>query len=127
MEGICGNLFTRPNLLDAPGQVVQGHKHNFDHMTIFWRGWWLVEAELPDGRIITRQFASENYERNENELSGHDYKPVGAHCLIRADVKHKITLLGCDKRGGLFWCVYAHRSPQGEVTQQATGFEAAYH
>jgi len=102
-EFTSGNIHVRPNALKA-GESVGGHTHNFDHTTIFFSGKWRVKATLPDGRKRVRTFEAP------------------AHCLIRADVIHDITAI----ETGLFWCVYSHRTPQGEVVQEYTGWEEAY-
>lgn len=104
-EFVSGNIFVRPNALANIGDKVDGHTHNFDHTTIFFRGSFHVKATLPDGRVIERDFVAPD------------------HCLIRADVTHEITALEPDS---LFWCVYAHREPQGRITQSYTGWEKAY-
>ncbi len=59
----------------------------------------------PDGTVMEKNFQSPNY------------------LLIKAEDKHEITAL---EDGTEFWCVYSHRTPQGEVTQEATGWEDAY-
>lgn len=104
MEYASGNIYIRPNKL-AKGQMVHGHTHNFDHTTIFFKGAFRVKATRPDGSVIERDFAAP------------------AHCLILADVKHEITALEPDSE---FWCVYSHRTPQGDIVQQFTGWEPAY-
>lgn len=105
-EWVSGNVFIRPNQLKRVGDKIDGHKHNFDHTTIFFRGRFNVKAKLPDGRVIEREFAAPS------------------HCLIKADVEHEITALEDDSE---FWCVYSHRDPQGRVTEQFTGWEKAYY
>ena len=99
------NIFVRPNHLERAGDKVDGHKHNFDHTTIIYTGAVHVKAELPDGRVLERDFRAPDY------------------FLVRADVEHEITALE-DKT--IFWCVYAHRDPQGRVVQRHTGWDESY-
>lgn len=103
-EWISGNVFIRPNEL-AKGDVTQGHTHNFDHTTIVFKGAILIRAETPDGRRIEREFRAP------------------AHALILAHVRHEITAL---EDGTVYWCVYSHRTPQGDVTEHYTGWTEAY-
>ena len=63
-----GNIFIRPNRLEKAGDRTEGHKHNFDHVTIVYAGGIHVSATLPNGEKIEREFRAP------------------AHCLIRADV-----------------------------------------
>lgn len=105
MEWVSGNIFIRPNTLAKAGDVTGGHTHNFDHTTVVFKGAIRVKATLPDGSVIERDFAAP------------------AHCLIRADSMHEITALADDT---VYWCVYAHREPQGDVVQEVTGWYEAY-
>jgi quercetin dioxygenase-like cupin family protein len=105
MEWISGNLFIRPNVMAKKGEVIDGHKHNFDHTTIVFEGSVHVKGVLPDGRIIERDF----------------HAP--AHFLVKAEVEHEITAL---EDNVTFWCVYSHRTPQGQITQENTGWGQAY-
>lgn len=84
--------------------MAPGHTHNFDHTTIVFRGAVHVEATTPDGRQIVADFRAP------------------AHFLVKADVLHKITALEDDSEA---WCVYSHRTPQGDVVQVYTGWEKA--
>lgn len=102
-EFASGNIFIRKVRLKK-GDVLPGHKHGFDHTTIFFSGAWHVKAKLPTGQLVEHDFHAPN------------------HALIRKDVEHEITCL----EDGEFWCVYAHRTPQGDVVQIATGWPAAY-
>lgn len=104
-EWISGNLFIRPVRLRDVGSVVVGHEHNFDHTTIVFKGAVHVRATLPGGGVIERDFRSP------------------AHFLVRKDVSHTITALEEDT---VFWCVYAHRTPQGEVSQEYDGWMESY-
>lgn len=103
-EFVSGNIFVRPNLLARAGDVTQGHEHNFDHTTICLRG--AIRVEVASG-----------------EQAGACVVVIeGTHLLIRAGVRHEITALMDDT---LYWCVYSHRTPDGEVSQVDTGWREA--
>lgn len=104
MEYASGNIYIRPNSM-TEGQCVHGHTHNFDHTTIFFKGSFFVRAKLVDGSVVERTFTAP------------------AHCLIKADVEHEITALEDNSE---FWCVYSHRTPQGDIVQQFTGWVDSY-
>lgn len=105
MEWVSGNIFIRPTTFAAVGDKTQGHTHNFDHTTIVYSGAVHVRAVTPDGRVIERDFRAP------------------AHFLVLAEVKHEITAL---EAGSTFWCVYAHREPNGDVVQEWNGWGDAY-
>jgi quercetin dioxygenase-like cupin family protein len=105
VERISGNIFIRPNRLAKAGDFTRGHKHNFDHTTIVFSGAVRVKATLVDGKVLEREFHAPDY------------------FLVRAGVEHEIT---ATEDGTEYWCVYSHRTPQGEVTQVDTGWEEAY-
>jgi len=105
VELIAGNVFIRPNALPRVGDKVQGHRHNFDHVTMIVKGAVHIRAVKPDGAVIERDFSA------------------GQFCLIKAEVEHEITATADDT---LFHCIYAHRTPQGDVVQEFTGWEPAY-
>lgn len=105
MEWISGNIFIRPNENLPKGSIVQGHKHNFDHTTIVFRGKVHVKAVLPDGTIKERDFEAPS------------------HFLVRADVEHEIEALVDDTT---YWCVYSHRNPQGEICEENQGWSEGY-
>jgi hypothetical protein len=104
-EWISGNIYIRPNCLPRVGDKVNGHKHNFDHTTIVFKGAVHVRAVTPDGRVIEQNFSAPS------------------HFLVKKDVEHEITATEDDT---VFWCVYSHRDAQGRVTQEFTGWEEAY-
>lgn len=104
MEWISGNIFIRPTIMPRAGLVCDGHTHNFDHTTIVFRGAVHVKVTREDA-TVERDF----------------HAP--AHFLVTADAKHEITSLEDDTE---FWCVYAHRTPQGDVIQVYDGFDGAY-
>ena len=103
MEFVSGNIFIRPTEKKA-GEVVRGHTHNFDHTTIFFTGKWRARCTLPNGKKVERDFAAPS------------------HALIRADVEHSFECLD----DGAMWCVYAHRTPQGDVIQEHNGWGPSY-
>jgi len=103
-EWVSGNIFIRPFTYEK-GAVTEGHTHNFDHTTIVFTGSVRVDATLEDGRTITREFTAP------------------AFFLVKAKVFHRIEAL---EDNTTIWCVYSHRTPQGDVVQEFTGFEAAY-
>lgn len=108
MELVLGNIFVRPNFLRKVGDKVDGHTHNFDHVTYVVRGKLRIVRTTPTGEQRTVEIASTD-----------DY-PFG---LIVAGDTHELTALVDDT---VFHCVYAHNTPQGDVVQDYTGWDAAY-
>lgn len=106
MEFASGNIFIRKTLVNArAGARTGGHLHVFDHTSIVFSGAVRVTANLPNGEKIVREFHAPN------------------HFLVRADVRHDIEAI---EDGTTMWCVYSHRTPQGDVVQIATGWPEAY-
>lgn len=110
MEYACGNVFIREMVLDRAGQVVDGHAHNFDHTTYCARGSMRVDRLADDGGVV-----------DQVELRAD--APVKAWVLIKAGVRHRITAL---QDGTIGHCIYAHRTPQGDVVQAHTGWAPGY-
>ena len=104
MEWVSGNIFIRPTELPNAGDITRSHKHNFDHTAIVFTGAVHVEATLPDGTVREGDF----------------FAP--AYFLIKKDVTHKITALA---DGTVYWCVFSHRTPQGEVIEVWDGWREA--
>lgn len=86
------------------GDIVEGHKHKRDHLTDFLSGEWRIDAVLPNGRAVS------------TEVTAPDWR------LIRADVEHTITCI----KDGQYWCSFAHYTPEGEPSQEYTGWEDDY-
>ena len=105
MEWVSGNVMIRPNLLAKAGDVLPGHLHNFDHTLIVFKGSLRIHGECPDARIVEKEFVAPS------------------HALVLKDVIHTITALQDDTE---FWCVYSHRHPNGEISQEWTGWNDAY-
>lgn len=109
MEFVSGNIYIRPMTFKAAGECVDGHAHNFDHTTYIVRGAVRVE-QLDDAGKVIRAI---------------DKQGGVAQCwvLIRAGVKHRLTALA---DATVAHCIYAHRTPQGEVVQGFDGWTPAY-
>lgn len=104
------------------GDVIAGHTHNFDHTSIFFNGRWKV-----------RRWSRLANTPPEEETSwfiapGDEFERDGPfHLLVYAGSKHEFTYLGSpDGMLGKAWCVYSHRSPQGEVVENWNGWTPAY-
>jgi len=107
-EGPMGNVYFRPMRFEKKGQRVEGHKHNFDHVTFVWRG--SVEVRVwKDGE------------------SRDDAKPARfsapAKVFIARDRFHEFTAL---EDGTLADCIYAIRDGEGQVTDTWDGRMTPY-
>ena len=109
MELISGNIFIRPMPFDQAGSTVEGHAHNFDHTTYVVRGSVRIEALDDAGNVL----------RSVVKKASDGYNWV----LIRAGVIHRLT---AQEANSLAHCIYAHRTPQGDVVQDWDGWSPAY-
>ncbi len=107
-ELVLGTQFVRLHPNYVKGQVIAGHRHAFDHLTIFRSGVWLAEQLDDDGRVVRSATFGD---RADNWF-----------CLIRAGVRHRFT---CVEDGSMV-CTYSHLTPQGTVSLAYTGWEHAY-
>lgn len=108
MEYASGNIFIREMRFESKGDVVGGHKHNFDHTTYVARG----------GLRIERLAEDDSVEHAVEKWAGEGFNWV----LIKAGVKHRITALS---EGAIGHCIYSHRNPQGEIVQEYDGWRKA--
>lgn len=83
------------------GDKLEGHYHNFPHDTFCSRGRLRVIRGDGQERILD----------------------AGESCLIEAGMLHTLIALEDSTRAN---CVYAHRTPRGEVVQEYTGWDEAY-
>lgn len=105
-SGPYGGLYFRPMVLRKTGDVVRGHKHNYDHVTFLYRGSINVRYTLDNGETGERQY------------------DAPARIEIRAGVIHEITALEDDTAAD---CIYPLRnSKTGAVTDQWDGKIEAY-
>jgi hypothetical protein len=92
-----------------PGEIVGGHTHNFDHTSIFFCGRWRVRKWKPD-----------------SEEAAFDFERDGPfHVLIEKDCRHAFQFLGGAPVGWAY-CVYSHRTPQGDISLVETGWPDAF-
>lgn len=107
-EGPLGNVYFRPMRFEKKGQVVEGHKHNFDHVTFIWRG--AVEVRVW-----------------RDDESRADAKPkrfsAPSKIMIAKDRFHEFTAL---EDGTMAECIYALRDGEGQVTDVWNGLMGAY-
>lgn len=109
MEHVSGNIFVREMGFKEAGDVVEGHTHNFDHTTYVVRGSVKIESLNEDGTVKKTAI--------KKAVDGHNW------VLIKAEVKHRITAL---EDNSMAHCIYAHRTPQGEVSQVYEGWTEGY-
>lgn len=104
-EYTCGNIFIREMIFNKAGDTVQGHTHNFDHTTYVAKGGLRIESLNDDDSV--------------RDSADHYATDGLAWFLIKAEVKHRITAL---EDGSIGHCIYSHRTPQGEIVQEWTGW-----
>lgn len=99
--GYFGNIWVRQNLLEKAGHHMQGHKHNFDHVSL-----------LTSGRV-------------EVEVEGYPPKEFTAptFIVIKKEHKHKFTAL---EDNTSWYCVFALRDVDGNVTDIYSGDNSPY-
>lgn len=107
---VAGNLGIRQMDFAKAGDFREGHDHNFDHTSYVPRG--AARFELLDGkdgkviRMVVKR-ASDGYN----------------WVTIEAGKWHRIT---AEEDNSLVQCIYAHRTPQGDVVQEYDGWSPAY-
>ncbi len=109
MELVSGNVFIREMRFQKAGDLVEGHEHNFDHTTYVCRGAMRIERLDDDGQVLQST--------EKRATDGRNW------VLIKAGVRHRITALD-DRTIG--HCIYAHRTPQGDVVQDYDGWDDSY-
>ena len=108
MEYKSGNIFIREEGPMAAGAVVEGHEHNFDHTTYVTKGSFLIER-LEGNKVV------QSVTKRAGDLKN--------WVLILAGACHRLTSL---EDGSVYHCIYSHRTPQGEITQEYDGWPNAY-
>jgi len=118
-ERILGNIFVRTMFFEKKGQVVGGHTHNFDHVTLILTGAVRIKYRKEINGTLVLQ--GEREFRAPSRMDGDS--ATEAMVVIKRDVHHEITALEDNTH---CWCVFAHRDPvTGEVVQAWNGWMAA--
>jgi len=100
--GFFGNIWVRQNWLEKAGiNNDGGHKHHFDHVSLLARGKVLVEVEGNEPKEFT----------------------APTFIVIKKELKHKFTALEDDT---LYYCVFALRDIDGNVTDFYSGDNSPY-
>lgn len=103
-ERVVGPLFFR-DIKGDKGNVVDGHTHHFDHVTMVRKGSVHIKLTDPSGKVV------------EKDMFAPDEMNVPAECL------HEITIL---EDGTEYSCVYTHRDEHGDVIQDASEQKAGH-
>jgi hypothetical protein len=112
-EGVYGNLYRRQMVVDKKGASMEGHQHNYDHMTYLIRGKVLMTTWKPgaDGKKHPGTSREEIFQ-------------APAAILIRKSNFHKFTALTDD---AILECVYAVRDTKtGEFAESWDGSRHPY-
>lgn len=107
MEFRSGNIFVRTAGALPAGYVVQNHQHLFDHTTYVVRGAFRIDRLNLEGEV----------ERSVVIRAGEERTWI----LIKAGVNHRLEAL---EDGSIYHCIYSHRTAQGEVVQEWSGWDA---
>lgn len=99
--GYFGNIWVRQNLLEHAGDVHPGHKHHFDHVSL-----------LASGKVRVT-------------VEGYPPKEFSAPTFIVIKKEHKHTFEALQD-GTLWYCVFALRDVDGEVTDFYSGDNSPY-
>lgn len=100
--GYFGNIWVRSHHLKAIGDTNGGgHKHHFDHVTLLSRGTIRVEVE----GYPPKEFSAPTF------------------VVIKKEHKHRITAVTDDC---LYYCVFALRDIDGNVTDIYSGDNSPY-
>lgn len=106
---VGGNIGVRePPMHMKAGEVVEGHEHNFDHVTFISRGAMRFERLDENGKVV----------RVVEKHAG-----PKSWVVIAAGVRHRLTAL---EDNTFYHCIYAHRTPQGDVVESFDGWQGAY-
>lgn len=100
--GYFGNIWVRSHIFEKSGDTNGGgHYHHFDHVTLLAVGSVLVEVD------------------------GHEPKEFHAptFIVIKKEHKHKFTAL---TDGVVYYCVFALRDENGELTDMYNGDNSPY-
>ena len=98
--GYFGNIWVRMHWFELAGDIHNGHIHHFDHVTLVVRG--RVRCEVEE---VTTEFTAPTF------------------IVIKKDKWHKFTALEDDT---VYYCIYALRDMNGEITDVYSGDNSPY-
>lgn len=99
--GYFGNIWVRQNYIPKAGVSSIGHTHHFDHVSLLVQGRVLVEVDGCEPKEFT----------------------APTFIIIKKEYKHKFTAL---EDGALWFCVFALRDENGDVTDVYSGDNSPY-
>lgn len=112
-EGAYGNLYRRQMVVDRKGAQVEGHKHNYDHMTYLIRG-----------KVLMTVWKEDAQGKKHPGTSKEEVFQAPAAILIRKNNFHKFTAQTDDV---ILECVYAIRDTKtGEFAESWDGSKHPY-
>ena len=114
MERALGNIFVRTMHFSKAGEVVQGHEHYFDHVTLVFSGGVRIRYRIGGTVEGEREFWAPHMIAEDGQES---------LVLIKDNVCHEFTALADNTH---CWCVYSHRDPDGTVVENFNGWMKAY-
>ena len=100
--GYFGNIWVRQNYLEKAGDAHAGHKHNFDHVSL-----------LTVGKVRVT-------------VDGFEPKEFTAPTFIVVKKEHRHTFEALED-GTIWYCVFALRDIDGNVTDFYSGDNSPYH
>jgi hypothetical protein len=99
--GYFGNIWIRQHYYEKAGDHHDGHRHNFDHITMLAKGSVKCEVEGYEPKVFT----------------------APTFLTIKKELYHKFTALEDDT---FYYCIFALRDLDGNVTDVYTGDNSPY-
>lgn len=122
-EFASGPLYIRTMDHLPKGRVIDGHRHNFAHVTLVIRGRVKVTKRGEIVKTTGEQIMDGEGKPLLMVLGIREFGP-GVPILIAAECHHEIEVLEDDTA---VWCQFTHRDPvTGGVVQEYNGWERAY-
>lgn len=143
VEFPLGNVYVRVNSLLKKGDRVPGHTHNFSHATIFIRGNTrvtimapVVDKDTGQPKLFPKTDAAGKFvmlidPETALEVPVTEIQYVAEEVLdfgpggFMEIAPHKLHAMEALTDDVEFFCVYAHRTPQGEIVPNFSGWRTA--
>ena len=109
-EYVAGNIYVRQMFFDdKPDMTVDGHAHNFGHVTYIVKGSAEIQL-LDDGDNVIKSVI-------KRATDGFNW------VFIEAGKRHRLI---AKESGTVGHCLYSHRNPQGDVVVDYDGWTPGY-